>query len=229
MNIYYSAKMKTIGIRIEARRIELKLKKTNIWKGSGLTSGVYAQWMNGAGLKGETLINVARILKVRPAWLESGKGQKELYDNNIEIPENSYLINKNISRVPIVGRAMGGLPDRLFTDEGRSINGHDEYADVYSSDKLAFATKVEGNSMYPKYVHGDYALIEPSTDPELEDDVILKLKSGEVMLKRLMSRRGGVHLASYNEPQTYIYEPDDILWLYYVAYPIPSRKIKNRL
>jgi phage repressor protein C with HTH and peptisase S24 domain len=138
-------------------------------------------------------------------------------------------VNKQISRVPIVGRAMGGLPDRLFTDEGRPTNGHDEYAEVYSGDKLAFATKVEGNSMYPKYVHGDYALIEPGTDPELEDEVLLKLKSGEVMLKRLMSRRGGIHLASYNEAQTYIFQEDEILWMYYVAYPIPLRKIKNRL
>jgi SOS-response transcriptional repressor LexA len=138
-------------------------------------------------------------------------------------------VNKNITRVPIVGRAMGGLPDRLFTDEGRPTNGHDEYAEVYSGDKLAFATKVEGNSMYPKYVHGDYALIEPGTDPELEDEVLLKLKSGEVMLKRLMSRRGGIHLASYNEAQTFIFQEDEILWMYYVAYPIPSRKIRNRL
>jgi phage repressor protein C with HTH and peptisase S24 domain len=138
-------------------------------------------------------------------------------------------VNKTITRVPVVGRAMGGLPDRLFTDEGRPTNGHDEYAEVYSGDKLAFATKVEGNSMYPKYVHGDYALIEPGTDPELEDEVLLKLKSGEVMLKRLMSRRGGVHLASYNEPQTYIFQEEEILWMYYVAYPIPLRKIKNRL
>jgi phage repressor protein C with HTH and peptisase S24 domain len=138
-------------------------------------------------------------------------------------------VNKTITRVPVVGRAMGGLPDRLFTDEGRPTNGHDEYAEVYSGDKLAFATKVEGNSMYPKYVHGDYALVEPGTDPELEDEVLLKLKSGEVMLKRLMSRRGGVHLASFNESQTYIFQPDEILWMYYVAYPIPLRKIKNRL
>jgi phage repressor protein C with HTH and peptisase S24 domain len=175
---------------------------------------------------GETKNPRLKIIKK----IESFFGEQYSEDaEDISTLSGYTAVNKNISRVPIVGRAMGGLPDRLFTDEGRPTNGHDEYAEVYSGDKLAFATKVEGNSMYPKYVHGDYALIEPGTDPELEDEVLLKLKSGEVMLKRLMSRRGGIHLASYNETQTYIFQEDEILWMYYVAYPIPLRKIRNRL
>jgi phage repressor protein C with HTH and peptisase S24 domain len=175
---------------------------------------------------GETKNPRLKIIKK----IESFFGEQYSEDaDDISTLSGYTAVNKNISRVPIVGRAMGGLPDRLFTDEGRPTNGHDEYAEVYSGDKLAFATKVEGNSMYPKYVNGDYALIEPGTDPELEDEVLLKLKSGEVMLKRLMSRRGGIHLASYNEPQTYIFQEDEILWMYYVAYPIPLRKIRNRL
>jgi phage repressor protein C with HTH and peptisase S24 domain len=124
---------------------------------------------------------------------------------------------------------MGGLPERIFTDEGRLTDGFDEYAEVFSGDPNAFVVRVEGNSMYPKFTQGDYALVEPNTDPELEDDVIVRLVSGEVMLKRLMSRRGGVKLASYNDPQTFDYKPEQIAWMYYVAYPIPARKIKSRV
>jgi phage repressor protein C with HTH and peptisase S24 domain len=124
---------------------------------------------------------------------------------------------------------MGGFPDRMFTDEGRSTNGHDEYAEVMSADKSAFVARVDGDSMYPRFMNGDYALVEPNTEPELEDDVLLKLSSGEVMLKRLLSRKNGILLGSYNEPQTYRYNEEEIVWMYYVAHPVPARKIKSRV
>lgn len=147
-----------------------------------------------------------------------------------DLPPNSYLVDElKISHPPVYGKAMGGLPDRLFTDEGRLCNGHDEYGEVYSGDKNAFITRVEGNSMIPKYHHGGYALVEPNTEPEIEDDVLIKLTTGQVMLKKLTSRRGGVVLSSYGDQIIYTYTPDQIVWMYYVAYPVPSRKIKSRV
>jgi transcriptional regulator with XRE-family HTH domain len=44
--------METIGSRIEALRLELGLKKSDIWQGAGLSSGIYSQWLNGQSLKG---------------------------------------------------------------------------------------------------------------------------------------------------------------------------------
>ena len=147
-----------------------------------------------------------------------------------DFPPDSYPVSKiKLNAVPVVGRGMGGLPDTLFSDEGRVVNGHDEYAEVYSSDVNAFVTRVEGNSMFPKYEHGEYALVEPNTNADLGDDVILKTITGQVMIKRLMARRNGsVHLTSYNETQTHTFMESELLWIYYVAYPVPSKKIKAR-
>jgi transcriptional regulator with XRE-family HTH domain len=150
--------------------------------------------------------------------------------STVEMPVNSYLVDKSkLAYPPVYGKAMGGLPDRLFTDEGRLSNGHDEYGEVYSSDLNAFITRVDGNSMIPKYHNGGYALVEPGTEPEIEDDVLIKLTTGQVMLKKLVSRRGGVVLASYSDPVIHTFTPDQIIWMYYVAYPVPARKIKNRV
>ena len=33
--------------------------------------------------------------------------------------------------------------------------------------------------------------MEPGTDPDLEDDVLVRLQDGQTLLKRLLSRRGG--------------------------------------
>jgi len=221
--------MSTLKDRLEEALKESKITKTAIWKACGLSSGAVSQWFSGATQKieGENLLNAARVLGVNPDWLASGKGKMKT--GGTELPPNSYKVEASLSYPPVYGKAMGGLPDRLFTDEGRLSNGHDEYGEVYSSDKNAFITRVDGNSMIPKYHHGGYALVEPDTDPELEDDVLIKLTTGQVMLKKLVSRRGGVVLSSYGDPVIYTFTPDQIVWMYYVAYPVPARKIKNRV
>lgn len=175
------------------------------------------------GISKSGMILIQEILRIDASYLSSGT-----ITNNL--PLNSYSVDASkLAAVPVVGKSMGGLPDTLFTDEGRFIDGHDEYAEVYSGDQNAFVVRVDGNSMFPKYRQGDYALVEPNTTPELEDDVIVKLMSGEVMIKRLLSRRSGVVLGSYNDTVTYTYKDDEILWMYYVAYPVPARKIKSRI
>lgn len=168
--------------------------------------------------------------KARSLEIAAGMPNGWLDSESIDTPNEIYAVETSkLNRIPVYGKGMGGLPDRMFTDEGRPSNGHDEFADIYSADKSAFVVRVDGNSMYPKYVQGGYALVEPHTDIELEDDVIVKLKDGQVMLKRLVSKRGGVHLASYNDPEIFTFDESKIVWIYYVAYPVPSKKIKARI
>jgi phage repressor protein C with HTH and peptisase S24 domain len=144
-------------------------------------------------------------------------------------PGAFFASTSKLNTIPVIGKGMGGLPDRMFTDEGMIGLSGDEYAEIYSSDTNAFVFRVDGNSMFPKYHHGGFALAEPNTPAEIEDDVLLKTTSGKVMLKRLVSRRGGITLSSYNETETYSFSDDEIVWMYYVAYPVPNKKIKNRL
>lgn len=172
-------------------------------------------------LSGETKNPRLKIIKKLESFFK---------DEFIELPPNSYKVDvRKIAYPPVYGKGMGGLPNNLFTDEDRLSNGHDEYGEVYSGDKNAFITRVEGNSMYPAYFDGGYALVEPDTKPEIEDVVLIKLNTGQVMLKKLISYRGGVVLGSYNEPQLHTFSNDQIVWMYYVAYPVPSRKIKHRV
>ena len=39
----------------------------------------------------------------------------------------------------------------------------------------------------------------------------------------------GIMLGSYNDPEIYTYDESEIIWMYYVAYPVPVKKIKNRM
>lgn len=131
--------------------------------------------------------------------------------------------------VPVIGRTQGGLPERIWDDGGHPVGASDEYAEAATPDPHAFACRVVGDSMIPKYMPGSYALVEPSVAPEIEDDVLVRLATGETMLKRLVGRRGGIRLGSYNSPEVLSYREDEVAWLYYVPHPIPARKIRQRI
>lgn len=132
-------------------------------------------------------------------------------------------------RIYVVGRATGGLPDRIWTDGDYPVGATDQYAEMASPDPQAFLTPVVGTSMVPRFNPGEFALVEPGTEPEIEDDVLVRLESGETIIKRLLSRRHGVRLGSYNGTEILTYEQDQITWIYYIAHPVPARKIKTRL
>jgi phage repressor protein C with HTH and peptisase S24 domain len=133
--------------------------------------------------------------------------------------------------VPVVGQGSGGdMPERIWTDGDFPVGATNDYAEVASPDPHAFIIRVVGLSMLPRFNPGEYALVEPGTEPDLEDDVLVRLRNGQTMIKRLLSRRGGhVRLGSYNDPTVLTFEREEVTWMYYVAYPVPARKIKSRV
>lgn len=135
-----------------------------------------------------------------------------------------------IRRVFVVGRAQGGLPERLWTDGDYPVGATDEYTEIATNDAHAFLTPVVGTSMIPRFNPGEFAFVSPALDPHAGDDVLVRLRSGQTLLKRLASTRGGVvELHSYNEAEQkpLFYPQDDISWMYYVGYPVPSRMVKH--
>lgn len=132
-------------------------------------------------------------------------------------------------QVGVFGQGMGGIPDRLWNDADFIAGFSDKFSEIATQDENAFIISVEGVSMVPKYTPKNYALIEPNTAPEIGDDVLVRFMGGETVLKKLGSRKNGrITLESYNDPEVIKKREEDILWMYYVAYPIPARKIKNR-
>lgn len=132
-------------------------------------------------------------------------------------------------RVFVIGKTQGGLPERIWTDEEYPVGATNKYAEIATSDPRAFVIPVVGHSMAPRYNAGEFALVLPATEPELEDDVLVRLPSGETMLKRLLARRGGIRLGSYAEPEVNTFLPEEITWMYYVAHPVPARQIRDLL
>jgi phage repressor protein C with HTH and peptisase S24 domain len=236
----------TIHTRIKELRAAAELSLESLAARLGVSWQTVQQWE-----KGKTTPSIKRIEAIAEALnttreyllfgespqTKTGQSSVSTESEGANVTESSaqavplrYSVDvKNFRRVFVVGRAQGGLPERIWTDGDYPVGATDEYAELATTDPHAFLSPIVGTSMVPKFNPGDFAFVEPGTAPEIEDDVLVRLNTGETMLKRLISRRGGIQLASYNEPGTLLYQPEEITWMYYVAHYVPARKIKHRM
>jgi phage repressor protein C with HTH and peptisase S24 domain len=215
-----------------------KVSATELADGIGISYQAVKKVLEGTSTAFTAANNsaAARILDVNSDWLATGQGPREPFNSgdalfvNEPWTEFQPVRPSKFHLVPVVGQGAGGdLPERVWTDGDQPVGQTSEYAEVASTDPHAFIVRVVGTSMIPKYTPGDYALVEPGTDPDIEDDVLVRLANGQTMIKRLLARRGHVRLGSYNDPEVLTYEKEEVTWMYYVAYPVPVRKIKSRV
>ncbi len=178
---------------------------------------------------------LASALNISSRWLATGEGSPDEAPRTNDatylpqIPDDAFPVDpENFRIVWVVGKGSGGLPERIWTDGDYPVGISDEYGYAASADPHAFLVRVFGPSMIPVYNPGNYALVEPGTEPEIEDDVLVRLRSGETMIKKLVSRRDGYKFSSYNANEVLYFEPSDVLWIYYIAHPVPRRRIKTR-
>lgn len=120
-------------------------------------------------------------------------------------PESGHFSNvgepitlNEMRRIPVVGEVKGG--DDGFFDELVYPIGHGEgYLLFPTTDPLAYGLRVRGDSMHPRYRHGEFVVVEPSFEPSPGDDVVVVCSNGRKMLKMLNWRRGDeIQLMSVN-------------------------------
>jgi phage repressor protein C with HTH and peptisase S24 domain len=239
-NFVITLGMETLGPRIKRRREELGLDQSELAKKVGFSQPALAKLEAGKNARSRFVAEIARELKTSVEWLTTGADEPTAGsagdERRTEIrrdsdrPTSIYAIPPGRFReVPVIGKGSGGLTNRMWDDGGYPTGVSDQFADIATQDPNAFITSVEGPSMSPRYNPGEFALVEPNTEPEIEDDVLVMFKDHGPCIKRLLSKRGGfVRLGSYNTPDIITRPMEDVVWMYYVAHPVPARKIKSR-
>ena len=181
--------MQTIGRRIEQLRIERGLKKTDVWKGAGVSSGAYSQWMSGGTVKGETLIKLAKLFNVNPDWLATGKGEKE--SSNISSAPDIK------GHVPVISWVQAGdwmeVIDHLSPGDGERVET------TYKARPHTYALRVKGDSMEPRFPEGAILIVEPDESPEPGKFVIVRQNGDtEATFKQLIKDGGQFYLKPLN-------------------------------
>jgi SOS-response transcriptional repressor LexA len=87
--------------------------------------------------------------------------------------------------VPVINRVSAGYP-KDFTDMSYPPRVADDYIgcpDVHDRD--AFAARVSGDSMRPKYNEGDIVVFSPAAQPKNGDDCFVRFGDGQTTFKRV--------------------------------------------
>ena len=92
--------------------------------------------------------------------------------------------------VPVINRISAGYP-KDFTDLSYPKGVADDYVgcpDVRDAD--AFAARVHGDSMTPKYREGDIVIFSPAAQPRDGDDCFVRFADGQTTFKRVFFETG---------------------------------------
>ena len=98
--------------------------------------------------------------------------------------ENVERVSTN--SVPVINRVSAGYPQD-FTDLNYPKGIADDYVGCpdLQGDKDAFAARVHGDSMTPKYRQGDIVIFSPAAPPKSGDDCFVRFTDGHTTFKRV--------------------------------------------
>src|SRR5665213_450699 len=110
--------------------------------------------------------------------------------------------DQTVQSVPLLGLAQAGAAG-VFDEAGFPAGkGWDEIGLPAGSDERAYALEISGDAMKPAYRDGDIVVASPGTAIRRGDRVVLKTKTGEVMLRELKRRTAkSLELPSLNPNQ----------------------------
>lgn len=174
--------------------------------------------------KADMLYKIAKALGVSVADIYAASEHK------IEEPEEIFrLTNSTLRRkVPVVGTTREG-PDVRWQKLGQPADWGNEYLEIMSPDPHAYVLRVKGTAMAPRMYEGEGVLVEPDTEPQPGDDVVVKTQDGQVMVKSLVAMRDGeIVLGSIAEQTRITLSTSDIVFMHFVAGVFNARVIKKR-
>ena len=127
------------------------------------------------------------------------------------------------SPVPVINRVSAGYP-RDFTDLSYPPRVADEYVSCPGvRDQDAFAARVHGDSMTPKYKEGDIVIFSPAATCKDGDDCFVRFADGHTTFKRVFFETVDTKQVLRLQPRNEKYRPqvvasEDVSGLYKAIY-----------
>lgn len=230
--------MNSLASRAKAARAHARLTQTQAAERSGVNQSDISKIERGETQRPVGLLALARAYGVSPDWLDTGDGNmldvgavpfrpsditggSTRYTTRPGMPsgaiaaliqsdvDDNEVLVKGIALLPLVGEVKGG--DDGYLEELQYPVGHGEGLVEYpTADPSAYALRVRGDSMHPRYRAGEFVVVEPSIEPQQGDDVVVLCTNGRKLLKQLNWRRDGeVQLLSINNSYAPITLGDD--------------------
>ncbi|WP_173634381.1 LexA family protein [Paramixta manurensis] len=198
--------MKTFGERFRTRREQLDLTQeeaakaiNRLLKGDRgtFTRVTISNIENGnqSSIKDKVLLAAVDVLKCSPRWLVYGEGPVE--ERNVNVAETS----SHQRLIPLIDWVQAGA----FTEVGSYPEDSYEYypCPANLSDK-AYALRVEGESMIPRFEPGDIIYIDPSQRQKINGKFVIArlVNENSTTFKQLQIIDGKIYLQALNPNYT---------------------------
>lgn len=165
----------------------------------GVTPQAVQKWIAGVSEpRGKNLDLAAEFLGISPAELKfgsaraamGGKGAKASFEREAALDdvEDGPPILGTPRLIPVAGRVQAGADGLLHIDDFPPEQP-EGYMVWYTSCVEAYALRVRGESMSPRYLPGEFVGVDPCADVFPSDEVIVLLNDGRRMIKRLLWKR----------------------------------------
>jgi phage repressor protein C with HTH and peptisase S24 domain len=189
-----------------AKRLDTAMKAAGFETQSALSrkSGVPQPTINrilkGLGKKGpetETIKKLAAACNVSASWLidETNETRQTGGDAYNAGPEQNLPKGKYVA---LVGIGQGGADGYISINDYLPGDG-DGYIYTYSRDPGAYGLRVRGDSMRPRIKSGEFLVVEPTSEAQPGDDVVVKLNNDKALVKEMLwVREDEVSLGSIN-------------------------------
>ncbi len=211
--------------KLKAARLAAGLNQAQLAKAVGYSVGTYQDIEDGRSQMSEKMAaKVARVLGVDVEDLTNGSDHPPerhatsgSFGTAPELRMGPGMEGVRAKMVPLLSLAQCGA--MMAYDD--AAYDHSGFVCYNPQDSKAFAVRLAGDSMQPKFDAGDVAVIYPSKPPRNGGVVIAKLREdhgGDVMFKLYSAARDQVTLSSYNPAYPPMSWPKEAFaWIYPVA------------
>lgn len=188
----------TLADRLRWARKQRKFSQERLAELSNVTQPTISKIEKGAIEKPAELLALARGLSINPDWLDTGDGD---WDRRAAAQPSNVATAPALRTpdfIPVVGHVKAGT-DGFLEELGYPVGHGDGKVEYWTRDTTAYALKVKGDSMHPRYRAGEFIVVTPGIEAQPGWDVVVKLKDGRKLLKQYNWMRGGeVQLLSIN-------------------------------
>jgi phage repressor protein C with HTH and peptisase S24 domain len=173
-----------------------------------------------AGLDPTTFNKSKRITADgRARWPSTESVAKSLAATGATLDQFVALISDQVrppgKGMPLIGFAEAGASGRFDDDGFPSGEGWDTLAFPAVDDMRAYALAITGDSLLPAYRDGAHIIVSPAAPIRRGDRVIVKTRSGGMIIKELQRKIGKtLELKSLDPEQAdSMLSAEDVLWV----------------
>lgn len=162
----------------------------------GFNKSAVSTWCNGTRLP--------RMDKVDALARYFNINRSDLIEEHDDYSNKSFKPN----RIPVLGSVPAGVPIEAIEDV---LDWEDIPMDWLRGGKEYFALKVQGDSMFPKYIEGDTIIVRKECDCESGQDCIVYVNGYDATLKKVIKKKDCIILQPLNpayDPKVYNYNDE---------------------